>query len=119
LYTNSSKSTPVAGKLARATTYYASLEVKNVSNYVWRKTEVNLGTSRPTDRSSSIYSAGWVSAVRPTTMTENEVRPGESAHFEFYIKTPASPVDSKEYFNIVHDGKSWFNDLGMHFIIST
>ena len=109
----------MVGKLARSTTYYASLEAKNVSNYVWRKNEVNLGTSRPTDRTSPIYSAGWLSSVRPATITENEVRPGELAHFEFYIKTPSSQVDSKEYFNIVHDGKSWLNDLGMHFIIST
>lgn len=95
--------------------HYAVFRVKNVGNMTWYKGQVRVGTTG--DRTSAIRDASWISGQRAATLKEDTVAPGQIGTFEFWINTPTQWGRYKEYFNIVVEGVTWMNDLGMHFLI--
>lgn len=104
---------PYNMSLARGESAYIMFKVRNDGNMAWNKAVV-MATSSPRDRASLIKSDQWISANRPAVYNEtNLIRPGETATFVFKI-TGNTPGIYKEYFNLVWEGQSWFNDLGAY-----
>jgi len=105
-----------------------SLTVKNTGNVTWTNNgdanTVRIAPSRPNDRTSRLYHASWQSPTRvgsfdakvvngvPIT-TATQIAPGETARFTVPVHTPGSPAVSNEYFNLVAEGKTWLNDVGV------
>lgn len=118
MYTSSNKTTPVSS-LSVNTRYYFTLAARNIGNVTWQQNTVRLGTNRPGDRSSQLYDSTWLGSSRPAALLESSVAPGAIGHFEFWVTTPASPIDTKEYFNPLAEGLVWMNDPGMHWVITT
>lgn len=120
-FTDQAKTTPV--NLAQAVPgqrYYLTVQLKNVGNVVWRKNQVNLGTSGPKNRNSNLYDNTWLSANRPASMDQNQVFHGDTASFSFWAKAPLHKGGTiSEYFLPVDEGVSWFPDYGLHWVITT
>lgn len=99
---------------------YLVVKAKNTGNVTWTKSGANpihLATSRPYDRSSAMYNAGWLSANRPAAMTEDSVAPGQTGTFAFPVTMPSKAGSYIEYLNLVSEGKAWFNDTGINYYI--
>jgi hypothetical protein len=121
VYTDSTKAVAVDSyhqALTPNTRYYFTLAAQNTGNVTWQQGQVKLGTSGPTDRSSILYDSSWLSSIRPATMLESTVAPGQTAHFEFWVKTPNSLYGGREYFSLVDEGVSWFNDVGLNWVLN-
>lgn len=121
VYTNSSKTTPVDSynqALAPNTRYYFTLSAKNVGNVVWNQSTVRLGTFRGADRGSLLYDSTWLGGARPASMLESSVAPGQTANFEFWVKTPTQPINAREYFSLVAEGLTWMNDPGQNWVLN-
>jgi hypothetical protein len=109
--TNADLGTFIAGR-SRA---YLTLRVKNNGVATWYKNSVNLATSGPKDRSSPFYDPSWLSPSRPATLVENSVAPGDYGTFEFWVNAPAAAGNYREYFNLVTEGVTWMNDMGLYY----
>jgi hypothetical protein len=121
VYTSSDKVTPVdafSQALEPNTRYYFSFSALNTGNVTWTQNSVRVGTFKPADRSSQIYDSTWLGPARPGGMVESSVAPGQVGHFEFWFKTPNGWLDSKEYFNLVVEGVTWMNDLGLNLVMN-
>lgn len=122
-YTDSSKATPVnVSGLAPGTRFYTELRAANTGNSIWRKDEtanpIKVATSNPHDRTSQLYDSTWTSVNRPALLSESSVAPGQIGTFGFWMRAPSSEGNYKEYFNLVAENYSWFNELGMHWNIT-
>ncbi len=120
-YTNQTKSTPVnVSSLSRGQRFYAELTVRNTGDKTWNKTgdlyAVKLATSNPHDRTSGFYDSTWMSANRVSMQQETTVQPGQTATFGAWFTVPSNAqlTTHKEYFKLVAEGYTWFNELGMH-----
>ena len=116
-YTNQTKSAAISPTaLATNSRYYLVIKAKNEGNQKWTKGIVNVGTSNPRDRTSAFCDTTWLntSCNRTATLVENEVLPGQTGTFEFWIKTPVSAGTHNEYFSLVADTITWMNDPGMY-----
>ena len=98
------------------TTLY--IKAKNTGNQVWYNGNTTLATSRPENRPSAYASTSWPGTNRPAQLLEPRVKPGETGTFMFSITAPNNFTKSREYFNIVHEGIAWENDIGLYFDIS-
>lgn len=103
------------------------IKLKNTGKSTWRKGTVNLGSARERDRipgfvreSGTGSASGWVSPNR-VTMQEQEVAPGQTGTFSFWLRALADkpPGVYREYFAPVADGITWFSeDLGIYWDIT-
>lgn len=122
-YTDSSKSSPTGlDNMAPGERKYISLVIKNTGNTTWSNTgpnPINLGSTRPTDRTSSFYDSTWLSPTRPTRMKEASVAPGQNATFEFWIKSPITTQGGnyRESFTPLAEGLTWMPDIGLNYNI--
>lgn len=92
------------------------LVVKNVGNATWKNsgnTPVNMATWFPSYRSSPFKGSDWISDVRVVTMQEASVAPGQNATFVFNVKAPNTTGNFPEYFNLVAEGITWFQENGL------
>lgn len=94
---------------------YLTVKVQNNGTATWSKNFVNLGTSNPQDRNSNLYDSTWISRSRPATLNESSVAPGQYGTFSFWANSPISPGNHKEYFNVVAEGVTWMNDMGLYY----
>ena len=121
IYTDSSKTKKLGwgATLISGDTAFASLTVKNTGNQTWTKTTnpVRLAPWNPQDRYDAFCTPAWISCNRVTTFKESSVPPGGTATFEFPIKAPNQGRLYRENFNLVAEGKAWFNDAGQYFDI--
>lgn len=104
--------------LTQGQTVFIGFTVKNTGNITWRNSgnnPVNLGTSHPYDRLSPFFAGTWLGQSRPARMIESTVAPGQTATFEFNYKAPNKAGTYLEYFNVVMEGRSWMNDIGLNF----
>ncbi len=124
-FTDSTKTTSaITDNLAQNQRYFLVLRAKNTGNQVWKKgvagSQVNVGTWRGMDRRSAFCDSTWLNPTncdRTATMLENEVAPGQTGTFEFWITTPGQANTYSEYFNLVADGRTWLNDPGLYWTL--
>lgn len=119
LYTDSSKTTQAPVHLASNTRYYASLSLKNTGNATWYQQSFHLGTSHPQNRSSSVFDSTWLAPNRPAALQQTTVTPGDTGTMEFWIQTPATPIDQQEYFQPVVERITWLQDFGLYWLIQS
>lgn len=91
---------------------FVRLKLINTGNQAWDRSFLKLGTDRKRDSSSQIYDTSWLAANRPTQLIENSVSPGNVGTFEFAITGPRAGT-FMGYFNLVAEGRTWLNDLGL------
>lgn len=99
-------------------TIYLKLRARNTGTHTWNNSNVRLGTSRPQDRDSAFASNNWVSNRRATNLQESSVAPGETGTFIFEMKAPMTVGTYNEYFNLLTEGVTWFNDPGLYYSIN-
>jgi len=100
---------------------YVGIQARNTGNMTWTNSgpnQVNLGTIRPTDRTSNFYDPSWLGPNRPAHMVESSVAPGQVGTFEFWMDMPNKPGTYNEYFAPVSEQTSWMNDPGVNFYIT-
>jgi len=119
LYTNSTMTTKAPSTLTPNTRYYAELAIKNTGNATWHQQTFRLGTAHTLNRSSSVQDVTWLSSNRPAALTQEKVPPGDTGTIKFWIKTPGTPMDKKEYFRPVVDGVTWLQDAGLYWTINS
>jgi hypothetical protein len=128
-------------RLASGWSYKFSITVKNAGTTPWSPAVVHLGTDRDRDRIPGFIRedivggnpSGWLSANRIrmftdeiTGLPEGDINlnglidANETATFEFWLSVPATKADGvyKEYFSLVADGITWFNDLGIYWDVT-
>jgi len=95
-----------------------TLSARNTGTATWTNSGANpvrLGTDRTRDRFSSFCTATWVNCARPAQLNEANVPPGSIGTFTFEVQAPTSSANYSEYFNLVAEGNTWMNELGMFF----
>ncbi|MDB5183168.1 MAG: Curculin protein [Candidatus Saccharibacteria bacterium] len=99
--------------IPRNTNFTYTLKVKNVGEASWTRTSgkppVRLGTSGPLNRGSSLYTPSWINDTRPSGLIEDTVAPGDEGTFTFNGRTPSTPGQRIERFNLVAEGVAWFS----------
>jgi hypothetical protein len=93
--------------LKKGETVDAVLTLKNTGNTTWKRDGANkflIGTDKPRDRVSKITP---VPGARLGKLTEKEVKPGGTAHFNITIKAPQTEGAYKEYYAPVMEGVTW------------
>lgn len=102
------------------------VEIKNTGNVAWvsdpqatlPKGNLQFGTARPLNRSSSFYdSQTWSAVNRSAYLSPPVVRPGEIGRFNFTIRANQAGK-FREYFRPVVEYVSWLNDLGIYWDIT-
>ena len=117
----SAYSTGGNANIARGTTFTVTLKALNTGELPWSNTitgsipwQVRLATTDPMNRGSFLYDSSWISDIRPATLQESTVQPGQQGTFVFTVHIPsnASPGPRLEHFSLVAEGLQWFNDPG-------
>jgi hypothetical protein len=123
-YTDATKSVPTGlENMKPGERKFVSMIIKNTGNVAWSSTGANpldLGSTRPTDRSSPFYDSTWLGYNRPARMKEASVTPGQNATLEFWIKAPSTSQSTifREYFTPVVEGITWMQDIGLNYYIN-
>lgn len=89
----------------------------NAGTVTWSNTGANpvrLGTSNGRDRPSGFCDNSWTSCNRAATLNEASVAPGQTGSFTFVIQAPGFTGQFNEYFNLVVEGVTWMNDVGLY-----
>jgi hypothetical protein len=95
-----------------------TVEVRNTGTRPWQPSDhVFLGVKQPQDAGTSLHTASWVSAERPTTFSGKRVSVGEIATFEFDID-PAG-LQSPTSFAVVVEAVCWLHDTSFELSAST
>jgi|GEM_PF-829130 len=126
-YTDSGRTKPFTGDSITLTppaqsdanhpsTAYLTIVARNNTNQTWTQGSLRLGTSNPQDRTSVFKDSSWASNTR-IDMQETSVLPGDTATFKFSVTAPATVGAYKEYFNLLIEGTSWLNDIGLYYAI--
>lgn len=120
IYSNSARTQGFSSDttVAPGGSVYVRMTAANTGNQTWDQSSIRLGTTRPLDRSSQFYDASWFNSIRPTRLLESSVPPGGIGTFEFVLKAPSTPGQYQEYFNLVAENITWFNDQGTSIIIN-
>ena len=89
-----------------------TLTAKNTGNQSWSNTNVpaRLGTFAPTNHGSALYHPSWVNQIRPATVNQAVVMPGENGTFTFTVNVPNISGTYYERFNLVAEGAAWMQD---------
>ena len=125
-------------RLTAGGSYRFEVTVRNAGQAGWRPDTVHLGTDRPRDRIPAFIReggdpSGWVSPNRVAMARDgltglllgdlngnDTIDAGEQATFRFWYTVPADLPDGiyTEYFNVVADGITWLNDLGIFWTVT-
>jgi hypothetical protein len=97
---------------------YARVKARNMGNQTWSQSFIHLGTSHPFDRTSPFADPSWLSSTRPAQLLESSVIPGQVGTFDFELLAPNSPGSFNEYYNVLAEGITWMNDLGLYYTIN-
>lgn len=119
MFSNSGRTAPLTNPygIAPGSKIYMRVRARNMGNKTWDSSFINIGTSRPNDRTSVFRDASWLNGARPVSMTESSVTPGGIGTFDFILQAPPSPGSHREYFNLVAEGRTWMNDIGLFYTI--
>jgi len=97
-----------------------TLQARNTGTQTWYNTGANpvrLGTTNPVGRGSGFATSSWVSNSRPALMQQASVAPGSIATFSFEIRANPGAGTYNEYFSLVAENLTWFNDIGQYYPI--
>ena len=100
------------------TKIFMRIKARNQGFLSWNQSTTYLGTSSPKDRTSPFYDSSWIGASRVTRLIETTVAPGQVGTFEFILNSPSSTGGHRESFNIVQEGITWLNDIGLYYEIN-
>ncbi|NTW62303.1 hypothetical protein HGB25_02755 [Candidatus Saccharibacteria bacterium] len=95
-----------------------TIKAKNTGDYTWQKASgpsIRLGTASPVNRGSNLYDKSWLSDIRPTTLIEDSVAPGQDGTFSLKATAPSRPGKYYESFNLVAEGQAWFESPTIDF----
>jgi hypothetical protein len=89
-----------------------TLTARNTGNQSWSNSNfpARLGTFAPTNHGSALYHSSWVNQIRPATVSQAVVMPGENGTFAFTINVPNISGPYYERFNLVAEGAVWMQD---------
>ena len=99
-----------------------TIKVTNTGTATWSNAgsnPVNLATVRPQNHASPFQSPGWISSSRPAALQQASVPPGGTGTFSFTVTAPAAAGTVTDYFALVAENKSWFNDPGTSVTVTT
>ncbi|PLS81043.1 hypothetical protein CYG49_02820, partial [Candidatus Saccharibacteria bacterium] len=116
VFTDNTKTSPIGwnARVQEGQRVFVSIRVKNIGNQTWIKGSANpvrIATWNPQDRNSPFCSE-WISCNRIAEHVEASVGPGEFGTFEFWAKAPQQSGTYREHFNLVAEGRTWFNPTG-------
>ncbi|MBA3757275.1 hypothetical protein H0X09_00185 [Candidatus Saccharibacteria bacterium] len=97
---------------------YVRVKARNMGTQTWDQSFFHLAASRPMDSVGIFADSTWVSNSRAAKMLENTISPGGIATFEFALQAPNAAGTYSEYYNLVAEGRSWLNDLGLFFTVN-
>jgi hypothetical protein len=120
--TNPDGTTADLGHARPGQQFTVTISVRNTGTATWTAAGSNpvlLGTYRPADRTSALTAPGWVSATRPARLSQASVPPGGTGTFSFPVTAPSAAGTVTEYFNLVAEGATWFNDNGLSVTVTT
>jgi hypothetical protein len=110
-------------EIFKGDSYNFQVTFRNSGRSTWTKDSVFLGTSRNKDRISQFIRegdgpSGW-SAPNRIQMQQNSVAPGQTATFNFWLKTPngINVGTYREYFQMVAENITWMEDTGLYWDI--
>ncbi len=101
------------GNLEPGDRYLVDLAATNTGNATWVKdspTPFRLGTTNPNGHDSALCDETWYWCGRPTFLKEASVAPGETGHFNFFIRAPYRPGPYREWFKPLAENLAWAND---------
>ncbi|OYW43555.1 hypothetical protein B7Z28_00790, partial [Candidatus Saccharibacteria bacterium 32-45-3] len=110
---------PYNPMLNRGQTVYVEIKATNTGGITWNRTNTYLATERDKNRISGFRDNSWPSSNRAAQLVESQVTPGGVGTFRFTMTTPQAIGSYNEYFNIVLEGATWLNDIGMYIPIRT
>lgn len=93
---------------------YLTLKFTNTGDTPWDQSWMRLGTTHPIDRTSLFYDSSWTSPIRPASLLESTVVPGDVGTFNFTLTAPENPGTYNEHFNPVAENRRWFSNLGVY-----
>lgn len=112
-YSASVTSVDYTADVSASQNFVVKAVVQNTGDYPWYNSGDNLvylATSEPRGHDSSYYvSDDWASFSRIAPIDKNWVLPGESATFEFSIKTPLIPGEYTEKFELLRLPDIWIS----------
>lgn len=90
------------------------VEIKNTGTAQWSSLDSNaikIGTARKRDSASNFYAESWISSNRLTSFEKEVIAPGEVANFVFEVTANLPVGNHKEYFGLVAEGITWFDNF--------
>ena len=89
------------------------VDLQNTGAVAWQNTgpnAVTIATTRPRDKASFYYHSSWTSSNR-ITVADTMVAPGQTGRFNFVARAGGPAGEYREYFNLVAEGVTWFEDF--------
>lgn len=123
----SAYSTGGNANLPRGTTMIVTVKALNTGNIPWSNASsssypwpIRIATDGPKNRGSFLYDSSWISDIRPATLQESVVQPGQQGTFVFKANIPNNSDTGPrfEHFSLVAEGIMWFNDPGFYLYIN-
>ncbi len=90
------------------------VEIKNTGTANWSNVDSNaikIGTARKRDSSSNFYTESWLSSNRLTSFEKEVITSGEVGHFVFEVTANLPVGNHREYFGLVAEGITWFDNF--------
>lgn len=92
-------------------TVYWRVRAKNTGTNSWSNSNVRIGTTNPYNHSSPFNDDTWLSAARPTNLSESSVAPGAIGTFDYTMTGPSSESISTQSFGILAEGVTWMTGV--------
>ncbi len=88
---------------------------KNTGDTTWQKNDTSLNVVGGPGKNTQYYHPSWKTSLRPTTMVEENVSPGEIASFAFTLTIPGDITNTFQL-QLVHQKGSKFAQVGSSFV---
>jgi hypothetical protein len=93
------------------------VKVKNTGNTTWKKSEISANVVGGLASNKIYRHASWLTDLRPTTLDQNEVKPGGIGTFTFFVNLPKEPGQYTFSLQIVRQSVTSFLQVGSGFFV--